>query len=336
MDPPKPNRQLNPLHSRKGEEISLDEMQALDLAAAATVTAAQLMPSLFFAKEIGEISGKANGLSEENNRLREKLNRLKKENDALKKKVDAMESQNNKHGETIRCLESSRDKLQKELEKVKTAKDRLRIEVEEKTSKLSAENTILTEKLENLTKEFEVVESENKELQRRLEELTNTCNSLKKNVDSLREENQELKEEHKKIREKLECKETRLALGQIAWLLEKEIWKAVLPDQKMGYTGILKSMERWLERNSSTSDGKAAQKRWDDLKEKLKWNEKDHKYALKHLKELRREDAHPDDVNLEVARKQLNEGEYIADTDKETCEQIIDMVLTARILNNSK
>ena len=317
--------------------------------AAATAATAQLMPSLFFAKgkEMGEISEKINSLSEENNKLREKLKTVKKDNAAMNQKIGSQEK-------TIRALESSQEKLQKELENVKKAKERLRIEIEEKTSTFSTKNDILTEKLEALTKEFEAVENENKDLKRSLEELTNSNNSLKQTVDSMKKENQQmvdsikeenqqlkdemgyLKAEQKEIRDTLECKETRLALGQVAWLLEEEIGKAVRPGKNMGKTGILYSMERWLEKNSKNPEGKAAQKRWDDLKEKLNWVEKDHIYALGQLKELRKKDAHPENVDLEEARKQLNEGDHVADADKEICEEIIDMVVTARKLNSSK
>ena len=249
----------------------------------------------------------------------------------MNEKIGSLQDHNQKQEETIRALESSLEKLQKELENVNKAKERQGIEIEEKTSTFRTKNEILTvEKLEAPTKEFEAVENENKELKRSLEELTKSKNSLREENQQLKDEMGNLKEEHKKIREKIECKETRLAFGQVAWLLEVAIWKVVLPDQTMGYTGILKSMQRWLKKNSSTSDGKAAQKRWDDLKEKLNWDEEDHKYALRQLKELRREDAHPGSIDLEVVRKQLNEGEYVDDVDKETCEQIIDMVLTAK------
>ena len=204
--------------------------------------------------------------------------------------------------------------------------------------------------MEALTTDFEEVERENNELKRRLDQQTNNNNSLKQTVDLVKKENQELKDEmgnlkdkmgnlkadHEKLREKLESKETRLALGQVAWLLEAEIWKAVLPDEKMGTTGILKSMKHWLKKNSSNDKGKEAQKRWDDLKGKLNWDEDDHKLALSLLKKLRIVDAHPAKVDLEQARKQLNEGGYIADTDKKSCEEIIDMLVAARNLNNAK
>ncbi|XP_028403080.1 girdin-like [Dendronephthya gigantea] len=341
-----PPRQL-----RKGTEIALHPSvplgneEAAGQIAVAAAAAAQMIPSMYFAKgrEMGEISQRITGLSEENNKLREKLKTFKKDNTAMNQKIGSLENRNQKQGETIRALESSQEKLQKELENVKKAKERLRIEIEEKTSKFSTENKILTEKLEALTKDFEEVENENKELKHTLEELTRSNNSLKEMVESIREENQQLREdvgslktEHKEISAKMECKEVRLALGQVAWMLEAEIWKIVLPDQKMGVTGILKSMERWLKKNSTTVEGKAAQKRWDELKVKLQWDDEDHKGALSCLKKLRLVDAHPENVDLEEARKQLNEGDYVAETDKESCEEIINMVTTVKILNNSK
>jgi SMC interacting uncharacterized protein involved in chromosome segregation len=310
-------------------------MQALQGLATAATVAAQLMPSIIFAKgkEIGEIAERIKVLGKENSTLHEKLKTFKKDNAAMVQKIGSQEK-------TIRALESSQEKLHKELENVKEAKEQLQIEI----GQISTENEILTKKLEALTKDFEAVENENKELKRRLEEISTSNNSLRQDVDSMKEENRQLKEEvgnlkagYKKMNEKLECKETRLALGQVAWLLEAEIWKAVLPNQKMGYTGILYSMKRWLEKNSTESEeGEAAQKRWDDLKRTLNWKEKDHDGALKCLKKLRMEDAHPENVDLEVARRQLIEGNHVADLDKKDCEDIIDMVVIARKWNNSK
>ena len=317
MDNPKQNQ--HPLaHLAKGEGLSPEEMQAwqgrLNIAAAAASAAVDLVPSLYLAKEIGEVQEKTNAFNEENNRLREKIKTLKRENDALKQKVEEMESQNEIQGETIRALESSYDKLQKELARVKKDKDQLRVEIEEKTSKFSTENKILAEKLEALTNDFEAVEKENNELKRRLEQLTNSNNSLKQTVDLMKKENMELKDEmgnlkadHENLKadyEKYKCKEARLALGQVAYLLEEEIGKVVLPNVNMGKTGIFKSMKHWLEKNSSNDKGKEAQERWEALKATLKWNGGDHKVALSLLKKIRIKDAHPEPVDLEEARKQ--------------------------------
>lgn len=322
-------------------EIALQQATAVMLAGAAAASAP--LSELYFAQKIGELTEKLKGTGDENVKLRDKLKTFKKENASMSGKIGALEKDNHRQTETIRSLEKAQEKLQKDLETVNKAKDKLRIEVEEKNSKFNKENEILLEKLEALTKDFAAVENENKDLKRSLEELKNDNTRLQTRVDSIEQENGnlqnemgELRKDHNKIQEQLDRKEMRLALGQVAWLLEAEIWKNVLPDIAMGKTRILNSMERWLKRNGEKEEGKAAQNRWDELKSKLNWDEDDHRSALKILKDLRVADAHPTDVDLEEASKQLMEGGYIADPDKEFCQQIIGMVKTTKSLNQDK
>ena len=284
------------------------------------------MRSFDIRSDIGELREKLRVTSEKNTELRGKLKDVKKQNALMNEKIGALESQSKRQKETIRALGAAQEKLQRNLETVKKAKDKLRIEVEEA-----------------LTKELVTVENGNKDLKRNLEDLTNDNKFLKDEVSSIHKENVQLKhdmgelrKDYDDIRERLERKETRLALGQVAWLLEAEIWKYVLPDQKMGKTRILNSMERWLKRNSGSVEGKAAQERWDILKSKLNWDEEDHKLALKILKDLRVEDAHPKDVDLVEATKQLTEGDYIAECDKKICQEVIDMIPKAKSINPGK
>ena len=333
------------MHKPEEDEIAVQAIHMVTGSAAPTAAMGQFL----LATKMGEITEKTGKLNSDYEKCKEKIKVLKKENNALKHTIETVKSQNREQGETIRHLKSSHDKLQKELQDVKAEKDLLQIEINRTNAQNAVANRKYKEELDALRKELEEVENENKELKRSLEELTNSNHSLQQEVDSIkeesqqiREENQQLKEEfgslkmeHRQIREKLGCKETRLALGQVAWLLEAEIWKAVLPSKKMGKTGILLSMEKWLRRNSSKQEGKEAQKRWDELKEKLNWDEDDHPYGLQQLKDLRKEDAHPGRIDLEEARYQLKEGDYLADTDKEVCEQIINMVIKARQLNSS-
>ena len=89
-------------------------------------------------------------------------------------------------------------------------------------------------------------------------------------------------------------------------------------------------MKYWLTKNSSNDKGKEAQERWKVLKAKLKWDEDDHQLALSLLKKIRIKDAHPEPVDLEEARKQLREGDYISDLYKTSCEEIIDMLVTLK------
>ena len=87
-----------------------------------------------------------------------------------------------------------------------------------------------------------------------MEEVENKNRELKETVQQLNDEMVNLKAEHKKICQKLECKEARLVLGQVAWLLEAEIWKAVLPlpnktsffNSYAGFTPLPKHSQRYI------------------------------------------------------------------------------------------
>lgn len=91
-------------------------------------------------------------------------------------------------------------------------------------------------------------------------------------------------------------------------------------------------MIEWLEDNVSNEEGKKAQERWNSLQCKLKWNNRKHRRALKLLKELRNDDAHPSNVDVE-ARRQLIEGEYFTRWEQKSCMEIIGMIEIARNLN---
>ena len=229
--------------------------------------------------------------TEENGEKAEKIPKFDDEM-MLQKKIEGLENEIDDLKKRIHDLESQNqkhDKLEKELKKIKTERDQLQTEIK----LFSTENEVLAKKLETLTKE--------------LEKVAKTC-------------------------EELEKKETKLAIGQVAWLLEKEIWKAVLPDEEPGTVAIFHSMEEWLDENKLSAEGIAAQKRWDDFKLKLNWKErswreKHHRNALYLLKKLRKEVAHPPKVDLKVARQQLIEGDYVANYQKESCTDIIDMLI---------
>ena len=307
IDEPKPNQHPYPLHLAKNDEIFVEEMQdRFNIAPSAAAVVIRVPLSSYLANEIGEIKEKTNELNEENHTLQEKIETLRIKNEALKEKVKELENQNQEIGnkETVDSLRASHEMLQGELAKVEADQEQLRIEIEEKTSKFSTEYRILAEKLEKL-------EGENNELNRKLKQ-------LKDNYEILRKE--------------LDYKNTVLDLGQVPFLLEQEIWKAVFPGEDPGKVAVFQSMERELNVNGSSSR-KAEQKRWNNLKSDLKWNDENHKFALKLLKKLRLHVAHPKDVDLVQARKQLNEGKYVAEYNKKLCEEIIEMIETLRKLN---
>ena len=278
--------------------MSRQNSQPTDLSTSSQMLGVEISPNSLMIEAMGLASDKTTEsvyFAEKIGGLTEQLKLTKEEIAKLSEKIDELEKNEHQRRETIRLLEATLEKLQKDLETVREEKEQLK-------SEFSKGNKILEGKLDNLTRDFEAVKNENKNLKLHLG----------------------------KIQEEMHRKETRLALGQVAWILEAEIWKIVLPDVKMGTTRILYSMDEWLADNSTTEDGQAAQERWKELKLKLKWNYRKHKSALKLLKSLRINDAHPTDVDLKEASKQLQEGDYVALYQKKRCQQIIDMIKVAQ------
>ena len=278
--------------------MSQQNSQPTDLPTSSQMLGVEISPNSLMIEAMGLASDKTTEsvyFAEKIGGLTEQLKLTKEEIAKLSEKIDELEKNEHQRRETIRLLEATLEKLQKDLETVREEKEQLK-------SEFSKRDKILEEKLDNLTRDFEAVKNENKNLKLHLG----------------------------KIQEEMHRKETRLALGQVAWILEAEIWKIVLPDVKMGTTRILYSMDEWLAENSTTEDGQAAQERWKELKLKLKWNDHIHRSALKILKSLRIKDAHPTDVDLNEASKQLQEGDYVALYQKKRCQQIIDMIKVAQ------
>ena len=162
------------------------------------------------------------------------------------------------------------------------------------------------------------MDSENKELKRSLEQTREENQQFK--ID-----NKEIWQEIRQIKEELKSKNTRLVLGQVAYNLEAEIWKFVLPNEKMDNTRIFLSMKEWLNKHSKSREGEEAQNRWENLQVELGWNEQRHQSGLRQLKYLRTEDVHPT-VDLQEARKELREGGYIKGAEnknRQSCQYIV-------------
>ena len=255
------------------------------------------MPSSLESKETDEKAEKTQEFDDENKRFQEKIKALEKEIDTLKKKIDDMKSQNQEQAKTIRSLQSSYKKIERD-------KVQLQTEIDKMSKKYSTENETLNKRLKTLTNDFN-------ELKEKHKELIEICDEYKD-------------------------KETKLDLGQVAYEFEAEIWKVVLPNKKSGKSGIFQSMIEWLEEHKSSEEGKKAQEKWDEWKGKLKWNDKKHRRALKCLKELRHNIAHPSNVDLELARQELIQGEYFADSLQNSCTEIIGMIEIVREFNNPK
>ena len=285
----------------KGGETYPKDIQLLDPHDKPVVMLPPTMKSSFTTEETGEEAKEIQKFDDET-MLQKRIKALENEIDDLKKRIRELESQMRKDLKSQKQTSETFRTLKSSYDQLQ--KEFEKIKTERDQLQFSTKNEVLTKKLETLTEELEEVKKENSKLKRRLEEL--------------------------------EKKETRLGIGQVAWILENEIWKAVLPHITAGKVAILKSMEDWLKRNKRSAEGIAAQKRWDDLKLKLNWNDDDHKGALKLIKSIRNEVAHPSDVYLEEARQQFIEGNYVTYWQENSCMQIFDMVEIVRNLNNPK
>ena len=211
--------------------------------------------------------------------------------------------------------------------------------------KITKENELL-KRLEAVKRNYEKVEKEDKNLKRDLDNLIKKVDEIqrkfdhkeivekenKKEIKHLKQHNEYLDQELGKIKEKLDGKEARLALGQIAWLLESEIWKNVLPREEMVKTGILYTMEQYLN-DGDDDETEAAGRRCDILQTGLGWKEKRHKVALRVLKDLRIDNAHAKKVDLDETKKLLMECQHVAGRHVKMCQEIIEMVTKVMCIN---
>ena len=362
---PNANRQNNGLHPPKRRKMTSDLINLLNVVAAAGTTkaaaaaneeAADRSQTVFLILEdIENVKGKINASHDQNNKIQDEINDLRKhiekeghnqkqggtvklQEELQKAKIasDATRDQNNKLQEEINELEKGIEKKSiQENDGTKTSPPCEIIRaLQSSIHKLLEENNQLRNQDEKRRKQIEA-------LQRKVTKLTNEFLSeqtkskkSQKEIAKSKKLLQEMAKKHQQIKEKLKDMETKLALGQVAWSLEKEIWKFVLPSKKMGKTGIFQCMERWLLENSSRPEGQKAKERWEKLKGELKWNDSKHRFGLHLLKEVRSEEAHPKEFDVEEARKELKH--HIADPFQKRCKEIIDMVIKAKQLNSSK
>ena len=227
--------------------------------------------------------------------ISEKIEKLDKEIKDLSTKIGELEKKRSISKVKLSQIEKRNQDLHKLLEIVRVEKDKLEADFKKQESV----SKILWRNCDNLKKAFQKVENKNKELEKRVQ----------------------------LISEKLESKEERLIFGQIAWILEEKIWNIVLPGEHKGNTAYLKTMEHWLAEDDPSKEREQARKRWADLKDRLNWEDRRHKHALKVLKITRKDDAHPPVDDFKLARKQLSESKEIANLNRDACLEIIDMVL---------
>ena len=128
--------------------------------------------------------------------------------------------------------------------------------------------------------------STNAALQSDVAALQSKVNDIESQIKKLELKNKELKLKNKEHREK----ESKIALGQVAWLFERSLAMFVLPeDVKYGKIDAESFMYEWLEENKESDEGQEGKRLYNHALSLQKANKKLHKIksAKTQLKDIR-------------------------------------------------
>ena len=146
--------------------------------------------------------------------------------------------------------------------------------------------------------------------------------ALQSKVDDLESQIKELKLKNAEHSDK----ESQIALGQVAWLFERSLAMFVLPeDVKYGKIDAESFMYEWLEENKESDEGQEGKRLYNHALSLQKANKKLHKLkrAKTQLKNIRSSPAHPNKVDLDDARSDI---EIYLPSRKDECLHMIDTV----------
>ena len=188
--------------------------------------------------------------------------------------------------------------------------------------------TMIKQMKENINAKFESSTQMFKKWDKTLENVADHVKNLDKRLQGVEKDLKTLK----KIAEGL-------AFGQITFLFEQELAKYVLPKgTDVGTIDVYKKMLKWLKKEKSGKEkeaGRMATDRLEYVKRKMNWNEELHEEVLKYFKKYRLPFAHPEDVNLEDAKIQINDHR-LSDEEKKGCLDIINIIEELRRYNSDK
>ena len=250
-----------------------------------------------------EIQKKNEAISHLNNDMKE----LREQNDDLKITVESKNRDIKALKEKIAKLESEKKELEKKLKSVEVELEA----VKEEVVVLKEANKINEEK--------------NAELQENVEKLSHKMEGIKKSLEETNGENTSLKRKIQDLQEVVQRKTAfgvpadriglpylsdpvegaLLILGELCWRVQGMMYQKVHPnsyDEKKSYK--VKHIDEDIEELEEETR-QAAQKRWDELKKKLKWKKRQHTRAMKSIQESRNITAHPE-LNEEMLATSLD------------------------------
>ena len=224
-------------------------------------------------EEIESLKTKIQERDEEILRLNKEIKKLRAENEWKDRKIEQLENKIDELEHDKADLETKLNFVQAELASVKTQVTKLREENKASREKLDK----MSLKMEEIGIAFEMSEEENKSLKM---EIKNVKETVRIRTSSSTEQVIEKASFH---------------LAEMCSRIQAMMYQSVLPElyddessYKIGY--IEEDIENEIE---DAGPKEEAKRRWVDLKEKLKWDQRPHLRIIKLLKRRRNKTAHP-------------------------------------------
>lgn len=224
------------------------------------------------------------------------------------------------------------------IEELKGEKEELSKTLDEKDSRLDSLEKAVEQNKINQEKEMkEFNESRAKNIQKLEDEIDEAENSFKKQITEINEVNKRLHQDIKTMKTKndvmkneLTLKECQSYIGEVCLNLQANMYHIVLPNQFAEDCPYkIKDIEEDIEDEDLLNDEERqeASKRWEDLKEKLRWNPSLER-TLKMLQKEGNPMDHPD-LTVEEAKRVVEElnkqGRLRGITSYEKVQKLIEM-----------
>ena len=316
-------------------------------------------------EEIEALKTKIQEKDEEILRLNKEIKRLRAENDRKDKKIEQLENRIEELEHDKTDLETKLDSVQKQVTNLKEENKASREMVDNLERKLNSvqvelaterkENKASREMLDNLERKF------NKEITRLKEEKKASrkeADEMSKKVEEITlrfqfndDVNMILKKEIKELKETARnqiyplylpdvteqaIEKAFLYLGEMCSRIQSMMYQSVLPDSyddKSWYQ--IEEIEEAIEEEiNDTGPKEEAKRRWADLKETLKWDQKSHLKMIKSLKWRRNKTAHPplDETTLKDSLDVMKKYDKIGSREVTRIEELIHMWKTLKQL----
>jgi len=251
--------------------------------------------------------------------LNEKVVVQNEEISLLKQQLDDLTKENKKSTDIINQLRSENKDLFAEKTQLSEKIEKL----EKRNAQYAKDVVLLRTKVDQLELDKEVQENRTSDLEKQFNQMRNVISKGAKDYNLLQNKTT-----------KLETIDEKLILGQIAFDFQSKVCDRVLshlkPEERNGL--YISSISQLLE--YAETDAKANEE-WIKIKQKLKYDNFKHKNAIKWLKNLRLDIAHPNSNNLSTEDlKKLAEqycNKYMVNS--KPINEIIDMC-NSDILNN--